>query len=69
MKTSQKTKIKEHIEKYGYITPIDALGRYGCFRLGARIFDLRNDGMNIKTKINDGDKKYAIYSLSQTSLF
>ena len=32
-------------------TPIDALNKFGCFRLAARISDLRNDGMLIKTKI------------------
>jgi hypothetical protein len=46
------------------ITPIDALNMFGCFRLGARIFDLKQKGHSIKTEIirKDG-KNYASYSL------
>ena len=32
------------------ITPISALEKFGCFRLSARIWDLRNDGHPIKTR-------------------
>lgn len=32
------------------LTPIDALNGCGCFRLAARIADLRNDGHEILTK-------------------
>lgn len=31
------------------ITPMDALREYGCFRLAARIKELRDEGMNIET--------------------
>ncbi|KKN76959.1 hypothetical protein LCGC14_0364510 [marine sediment metagenome] len=60
---TQKNKIKQHLKKIGSITPLDALDLYDCFRLGARIWDLKEEGMNIITKINSGSKKYAIYSL------
>lgn len=53
----------EYLEKYGEITPLEALTAYGCFRLGARIADLRADGHNIVTEINKGKKNYAIYRL------
>lgn len=33
------------------ITPIDALRDYGCFRLGARVFDLKQEGYDIRTGI------------------
>jgi len=33
------------------ITPLEALNRYGCFRLGARIYELRNRGHKIKTEM------------------
>lgn len=33
------------------ITPLDALRDYSCFRLGARIFDLKQDGHDIRTEI------------------
>ena len=32
------------------ITPLSALEQFGCFRLSARIWDLRNEGHHIKTK-------------------
>ena len=32
------------------ITPLSALESFGCFRLSARIWDLRNEGHPIKTK-------------------
>lgn len=48
MKT-QKQKIKEHLIRKNTITPIEALKKFGCFRLAARINDLRSEGMNIKT--------------------
>ena len=31
------------------VTPMDALNACGCFRLSARIFDLRAKGYDIKT--------------------
>ena len=33
----------------GGITPLEALGAIGCFRLGARIFDLKALGYEIAT--------------------
>ena len=33
------------------LTPIDALQLFGCFRLGARIWDLRATGMNVDSKL------------------
>ena len=45
------------------ITPMDALNKFGCFRLGARIADLKKEGYDIKTRIAKGGKNYAIYKL------
>lgn len=59
---SQKKLIKNHLKKYGQITPLEALQKYGCFRLGARIYELRKEGERIETKTATG-KCYAIYSL------
>lgn len=65
MKTtlSQKEAILKHLIKGKKITPIDALNKFGCFRLSARIADLRNEGFKIKTEIKKGKKNYAVYSL------
>jgi hypothetical protein len=46
---STTNKIASRLEKGKTITPIQALRDFGCFRLGARIHDLRNAGMKIET--------------------
>ena len=48
------------------ITPIDALNLFGCFRLGARIADLKKMGYDIVTeriKV-EGGKYVARYHLA-----
>ena len=62
---SQNKQIKAWLESGKSITPMDALNLFGSFRLGARIFDLKNDyGMNIKTEMVEvNGKRYAKYSL------
>ena len=62
-KKSQKQQILDYMLDGNEITPIDALNKFGCFRLGARIADLRDEGYDIKTSIAKADKKYAIYRL------
>lgn len=59
--------ILEHIKVFGSITPLEALNHYGCLRLSARIWDLRNNGHNIQTHmVNDTKsiKHYAKYTMS-----
>src|SRR5690242_4321725 len=49
------------------LTPIDALECFGCFRLAARVKDLRDDGYDIQTdslELTNG-KKVARYWLPQ----
>ena len=69
MTRAQTQAIRAHLESgksITPITPIDALALYGCFRLAARINDLRNDGLEIETTIEQqGDKRYARYSLAK----
>ena len=61
---SQHTSIKRWLESGHSITPLSALTRFGCFRLGARIYDLRRT-MAIKTTIiAKKDKHYASYSIA-----
>ena len=62
---SQNKQIKAWLESGKSITPLDALNLFGSFRLGARIFDLKNDyWMNIKTEmVEENGKRYARYSL------
>jgi hypothetical protein len=61
---TQNQQIKSYLEKGKSITPIDALNKFGCFRLASRINELRKDGLNIATKIVTKDgKTYASYRL------
>jgi hypothetical protein len=60
---SHSIQILNHLTK-GPITAIDALNNYECFRLAARINDLRMDGHKIHTEIARKDgKRYAKYHL------
>lgn len=45
---SQRDAIREHLEKHGSINPIEALTMFDCYRLSARIKELRST-MNIVT--------------------
>lgn len=64
---TQKTAILEHMRKGQPITPLEALSLYGCLRLGARIWDLKNDGWEIESAIvEQNGKHFAAYRLVQT---
>lgn len=39
--------ILRHLREEGSITPLDALSKFGCMRLGARIWDLKRRGHKI----------------------
>lgn len=66
---SQCKMILFYLKEYGKITAQDALKLCGCMRLAARIHDLRQKGIPIKTETREyknsaGNKvRYAIYSL------
>lgn len=62
---SQKAAILAHLKTGRSITPIDALREYGCFRLGARIYDLKQGGHNIYREMieTDSGKRVASYTL------
>lgn len=61
----QNQMILNHLKSRGQITPLEALNKYGCFRLAARIFDLKAAGNNIgKIMIDVGqDRRVASYYL------
>jgi len=47
MTIKQTDEIKAYLEQGYRITAIDALQTFGCFRLAARIKDLKDEGMEI----------------------
>jgi len=66
MTETQTAQILRHLEERGTITPMDALTDYGCFRLGARIYELRQRGYDIETEmVSSGGKRYARYRIKQ----
>ena len=60
-KISKQEKVLTHLQVHGSITPLEALEKYGSFRLGALIFNLRKQGYDIKTNIVP-KKGYAKYT-------
>ncbi len=62
LQMSQSKQILDHLEQGNSLTPIDALNLFGCFRLSARIGELKQLGHNIKTNIiKQGKKSFASY--------
>lgn len=66
MKT-QLSHLRAHLKSGRSITPLEALGLYGVFRLAARIKELRDYGWDITTEIrkDPNGKVYATYQLAE----
>ncbi len=61
---TQTEQIRKHLESGKSINPLQALRLYGSLRLGARIFQLRDAGLKIKTEmVTRNDKTFAEYKL------
>lgn len=74
-KATQKQKILQYMMEHPKgITPQDAIRQFRCYRLGARIWDLRHDGHPIEKELvsseytdRDGEKhrtQYARYYMA-----
>lgn len=63
---TQTEMVLDYMERFGEITPLEALSAIGCFRLAARIADLRAEGHEIARTMSKGKKQYAIYSLKES---
>ena len=63
---SQKAQVEKWLLRGRRLTPMDALEKFGCFRLAARIDDLRRDGLDIETKYKyQNGKRFASYGLAR----
>jgi hypothetical protein len=61
---TQTEQIRAHLVSGRDITPLEALDRYGCFRLAARVADLRATGLDVQTVTEEQNgKRYARYRL------
>ncbi len=65
MRTESQNKVlRKHLESGKSISPLQALNRFGIYRLAARIRNLKDDGMNISTTmIYLNPVKFAKYKL------
>ncbi len=61
-KSTQEQEILMWLKDGKGLSPIEALNVFGCFRLAARIFNLRRKGHSIRT---DRRNKYTIYYLEK----
>lgn len=62
---SQSTLILAHLQSGKTLTPIEALNKFGCFRLGARVFQLRKAHPIHTEMVKRGKKFVASYSLKK----
>lgn len=64
---SQSKQIKHYLEGGNKITPLEALDKFGCFRLAAIVHKLKEQGLKIKTTmIKEGQKTFAEYSIDKS---
>ena len=62
---SQNAAILSHLSRRKSLTALSALERFGCFRLAARIYDLREAGYTINSRtIEASGKRIAEYYLA-----
>jgi hypothetical protein len=66
---SQNKRILNYLKRGHRMTPMDALELFGCFRLAARVYDLRQEGHNISKQIIElsNGVNVAEYSLDQST--
>ena len=67
---SQSEQILKYLQAGNALTPLEAMHKFNCLRLGARIYDLRQQGYVINSLMIKDDisgKRYARYSLVSLS--
>ena len=63
---TQNQRILDYLKSGKTLTPLVALEKFGCFRLSARIFNLREQGNAIITNnVTRKGKTFAEYSLME----
>lgn len=64
---AQNDRILDYLATGHRLTPLQALRRFGCLRLGARIYDLRGQGHSIESRlVRRGGARVAEYRLIKT---
>ena len=52
--------ILEYLQKNGSITQAEAISRFGCYRLGARIYELKQRGHKVIKTIEKGQNRFGL---------
>lgn len=61
---TQTRRVLGYLRAHKTITPLTALSRLGVMRLGARIWELKQSGHRISSRLSKGSgRHYAIYTL------
>lgn len=55
---SQRKKVLDYIQRFGSITPVEAMWDLGIMRLAARVYDLRRMGYNVVGNTEVGRNRY-----------
>ena len=55
---SQLDMVKEYMERRGSITQAEAIEAFGCYRLGARIADLKERGVAVGRIMEEGQNRF-----------
>ena len=61
-KVTQARLILEYLDEFGSITPLEAIRDIGCYRLSARISDIKKMGIPIETEIVNVKNRRGKYS-------
>lgn len=63
---TQNAKLLKDLQEGLMVTPAFALSQYGCFRLAARVYDLRKLGHVVETRlVTFGKKRFAAYYIPE----
>lgn len=54
----QTERILQYMRDFGSITQLEAIRDISCMRLGARIFDLKREGYEIKKEMETSKNRY-----------
>ena len=60
---TQEQAVRNHIINNGSITQAQAVRLYGCYRLSARIYDMRKDGYEIATQYETSKNRFGYTSV------
>ena len=59
---AQTRSIRRYLKKGHRLTQLHALELFGCMRLSARIYDLRQSGVDVKSElVTENGKKFSAY--------